>query len=559
MDKTVFQKELERSVFRNIVLIVVFGCMIFCGGIWTLTFAANRSNGMAYLDYLEKQYRDRYERCWEFLKAESTVLLCEQALNGENHLWKLVYEVSHFNAIHAEKANLIVTDSTGNIILTTFDETEVDLYLQSFNYAACQSANVLGREEYHTIYYVKKNQSRSVYVYPIMGGDEVRFYISMYLEQADWDAVFPTYQYDGVITTAKGNAILCSNNNFLDAQRFHKFALPEETYLWEKNGVRYLIYSRNMDDCGAIIYAMIYYPENKGILLVGSIIIAVIGSLWYGLAKRMSVEMANKNAASIGELINEIRQIRKGDYDHQIQVPSQNEYGEVARQINRMLDSIKALNEEKAELIEVTHLAEFRQLTAQINPHFMYNTLDTIKYMMITEPQKAQVILEEFTQILRYSIDNTKKEVLLGDDMVYICNYLNIQKERFSERFTYEVRLDETCESCRIPKLLLQPLIENSIKYGFQKKMELHIAITGICDHAYLKLTVADNGGGMRESEVKALRTMIGLRETNSQHNGLHNISRRLKLQYGRESRLEIENREGEGFTVVAYIRQEDE
>ena len=219
------------------------------------------------------------------------------------------------------------------------------------------------------------------------------------------------------------------------------------------------------------------------------------------------------------------------------------------------LARIQELSQRNIALAEVNNRMEMQNLQAQINPHFIYNTLDNIRYLIPTDPQRAQQLIGRFIGILRYSINNTKHNVPVKDDLKYLQDYLVIQSTRFGANFSYEIDIDDACMEFIIPKLLLQPLLENSIKYGFQKKPRIHIRVRGWLGEDALYFTVEDNGGGVDETMLEQLRDILRSDEVNIEHNGLQNINRRIWLGYGGDSGLTIDSTEGEGFTVKLKLR----
>ena len=166
----------------------------------------------------------------------------------------------------------------------------------------------------------------------------------------------------------------------------------------------------------------------------------------------------------MGKLIGELRTVQKGNPDHAVKLETGDEFEEIAGQINKMLISINELNKKNLDLVNINNRMEIQNLQAQINPHFIYNTLDNIRYLIIQDAKRADDLIERFTHILRYSIDNRKNRTMLSEDMEYIEDYLIIQKTRFGDRFQYTVEIGEECYPVVIPKLLLQPMIENSLE-----------------------------------------------------------------------------------------------
>ena len=132
---------------------------------------------------------------------------------------------------------------------------------------------------------------------------------------------------------------------------------------------------------------------------------------------------------------------------------------------------------------------------------------------------------------------------------------LKIQQFRYQDTLAYNIDIDKALYNFTIPKLLLQPLLENSIKYGFQKKPCIHIRVRGWLGEDALYFTVEDNGGGVDETMLEQLRDILRSDEVNIEHNGLQNINRRIWLGYGGDSGLTIDSTEGEGFTVKLKLR----
>lgn len=358
--------------------------------------------------------------------------------------------------------------------------------------------------------------------------------------------------FDGVITDLRQNVMYISKPGLADSS--NKFYGTRHGS-WTHGQARYWVVSKELPEFSAIIYSLVYYPGNETVY-IGLSALFIMGAAWYGIARWMAKSMAGNNAASIERLVSEIRIIRKGDYDHRIQMNTDDEFTEVGYQVNHMLDSIQALNDRNTELLKLNSRIEMDQLTAQMNPHFLYNTLEIIRNLVVFDADKAEELIVKLTEVLRYSIDTSKKEVTLEEDMRFMYCYLDIQNCRFGSRFSFGVNFEPECMNCIVPKLLLQPLIENSIKYGFRKKMELNIKISGHVEDNVLLISVLDDGLGMEEEKAEELRKQLRAHDNSSPSIGLRNLSRRLYLRYGDGSGLQIRNREGAGFEVVARIEQ---
>ena len=289
-------------------------------------------------------------------------------------------------------------------------------------------------------------------------------------------------------------------------------------------------------------------PYLSDSLVISLLAILVLGLLLAFLLHRMITP-------PITALQNRITKISSGDFSFDPAIEWNNELGDIGRGINSMSASVTALMDHRLEDEKQKQDLEYRMLQNQINPHFIYNTLDNIRYLIPTDPQRAQQLIGRFIGILRYSINNTKHNVTVKDDLKYLQDYLVIQSTRFGANFSYEIDIDDACMEFIIPKLLLQPLLENSIKYGFQKKPRIHIRVQGWLGEDALYFTVEDNGGGVDETMLEQLRDILRSDEVNIEHNGLQNINRRIWLGYGGDSGLTIDSTEGEGFTVKLKLR----
>lgn len=570
----VFQNNLRKSAAKKIILLLLFGAFLFMAGLLATSFIENELNASRNLNRLERVFVELYENNASFLQDERTgesgcrlFSAFEKVQTKKELLADRTEEQAAFDEVLSEFKNLfrrfddscsvkndiIVTDRDGLVLFSSFNENKLSSYLLNYNNAVCYNARNCREDEiYNAVYYDRGDFADYIFVKPVYDGAVPKGYISLYLSGSGWNFYLDDSSFDGVITDLRQNVMYCSKACLADSS--NKFYGVRHG-IWQSENGRYWIRSKELPLYSAVIYSMVYSPKSEAVY-VGLISLLVIGFLWYGMANWMAKTMAENNAASIETLVNEIRIIRKGDYEHRIQMDTEDEFSEVAYQVNHMLDSINALNSRNTELLKLNNLIEMNQLTAQMNPHFLYNTLEIIRNLVTMDADKAEELIVRLTEVLRYSVDNSRKDVPLGEDMKYIGNYLEIQNCRFGSRFSCDIDIDECCLSCMIPKLLLQPIIENSIKYGFQKQMELHLWIQGRVKDKILYLSVRDDGPGMEQKLACQITERLGKQFNDSPSNGLYNIARRLYLQYGASSGLELRNEEGKGLNVLIRIRQ---
>lgn len=551
--KSRFQQELEQSVSRKLISSLLLGCLLFCIAIAVVNALNQNARREDHLESVASTFHEVYNNTSAFLlDAGHTELFLSELRKDQDNLR---YLISHYNVSALVEIQLILTDSEGNVRFTTFSEGEMNLHRQEFNGIAVDNACHLMRAVYTTVYHFRANSSEYVMIHPLYRDGEYQGAAAVYLNENDWTKLFGQYQYDAILTKPNGDVIACSNSSFLSQKNANKYLPADAAQYVRVNGNRYLRSSRSLENGTVLAYSFIYSPTNYSYLFVGLLLIVLLGLSWAAMFARIMHAMTEQMVKSVDTLVRQIRIIRKEDPDHIIEIDTGDEIEEIARQVNKMVRSIQELSQRNIALAEVNNRMEMQNLQAQINPHFIYNTLDNIRYLIPTDPQRAQQLIGRFIGILRYSINNTKHNVTVKDDLKYLQDYLVIQSTRFGANFSYEIDIDDACMEFIIPKLLLQPLLENSIKYGFQKKPCIHIRVRGWLGEDELYFTVEDNGGGVDETMLEQLRDILRSDEVNIEHNGLQNINRRIWLGYGGDSGLTIDSTEGEGFTVKLKLR----
>lgn len=198
----------------------------------------------------------------------------------------------------------------------------------------------------------------------------------------------------------------------------------------------------------------------------------------------------------------------------------------------------------------LTTIAELRELESQFNPHFLFNTLENIKFMVRLDPGAATEMIMALSALLRYSIAGDGRQVALQEDLKYLESYMKIQKYRFGSRLDFQADVDTAARQVPVPKLMFQPLLENAIKYGENAEGNLRIMFQVKRQDNTLQILVKDAGGGIEKDRLAQLNELLKSSENNSRHKGLFNVQRRLQLLYGENCGLSI-NCPAEGGTEI--------
>jgi len=170
------------------------------------------------------------------------------------------------------------------------------------------------------------------------------------------------------------------------------------------------------------------------------------------------------------------------------------------------------------------------------------------------EPATAERMVFSLSKLLRYSLDGSREQVTLEEDLGHLNNYLSILEMRFGSRFEYKIDIAPECMQCLIPKLVLQPMIENSVKYGFGNQLNLHVELKAYIHEEKLMMICRDDGVGMSAAMVEKLCALMNQKEAPGRHSGLYNIHRRIQLLYGYPYGVEIRSLEGHGTTLVVTL-----
>ncbi|MGF0033967.1 cache domain-containing sensor histidine kinase [Bariatricus sp. SGI.154] len=270
------------------------------------------------------------------------------------------------------------------------------------------------------------------------------------------------------------------------------------------------------------------------------------------------VLISNIVTKPLRQLSEAIDKFSAGDFEQQVKVTTHDEVGEVAECFNRMVGDIRTLIDENYVITLQEKESELAALQAQINPHFLYNTLDSLYWQAqeADNEELAETILA-LSQLFRLVLSQGKKEVTVGQEIELVSRYLQIQKVRFDKRLNYEIEIEETVKKAKIPKLIVQPFVENAIVHGFENvSTPCHLKVTVRKEGGYIRFEVRDTGMGMRQDQIDA----IWEEETEQyakQRVGrfaIKNIRERLKLKYHDDFKLEIQSDVGHGTTVILMV-----
>lgn len=324
------------------------------------------------------------------------------------------------------------------------------------------------------------------------------------------------------------------------------------------------IYCIQKEKGAAIVCKVV--PQKGMMSMLGSIIAAPMALLAGFMVGLYPVLMFVSNIISkpLKRLYEAMERFKEGDFEQQIQVDTKDEVGVVSEGFNRMVTDIRDLIEQNYVMALREKESELRALQAQINPHFLFNTLDCLYWR--AEESGNEEICEDImalSQLFRLVLGQGSGVTNVGMEKDMLETYLHIQKMRFDKRLNYQIDIDKELLVRPIPKLILQPFVENAVVHGFEKSQgECMIIVTGRCIGTDMQFKIQDTGDGMTQEQIDKIWNTEDTKRYSGQRIGryaIKNVKERLALKYGEQGfLLKIDSELGIGTTVTVRIPMEN-
>ncbi len=271
-----------------------------------------------------------------------------------------------------------------------------------------------------------------------------------------------------------------------------------------------------------------------------------------------SKRLSKRITEPITELCDMTEKFAGGDFSVESHINSNDEMQTLAESFNSMVKEIESLVKDIHREQENAKDAELRLLQEQINPHFLYNTLDAIIWMTEAgENKKAIQVIQELSSFFRISLSKGKSEIDIRNEREHVKNYLEIQRYRYQDILDYEMYFDEEILDYHIQKLTLQPIVENALYHGIKNKRGGGIIkVSGRLSGKDIVFTVEDNGKGMNGEELAHLRDLISGKVVSDDKRGfgMANVQKRITMHFGSEYGISVNSTPGEGTTVTVRI-----
>ncbi|MBU5480551.1 cache domain-containing sensor histidine kinase [Blautia sp. MSJ-19] len=307
-------------------------------------------------------------------------------------------------------------------------------------------------------------------------------------------------------------------------------------------------------DCTSVRELLSKSRQAQSVYVLTAIVLVIVALLF-------SRFMARSITLPIQKLRDSMKKVQEGDFSvSDVVVDSKNEIGSLTKSFDVMTHRIQELMEQNVHEQEEKRKSELKALQSQINPHFLYNTLDSIIWMAEGKKNEEVVLMTaSLARLLRQSISNEDEVVPIANEVEYARGYLTIQKMRYKDKLEFQIDVDSSILYIPLIKLVLQPIIENAIYHGLKYKESKGLLIVkGFMRNGNAVLQVIDDGVGMDE---ETLAHIYDKHKVNYHSNGVgvYNVQKRLKLYYGDDYGITYESEKGKGTTATITIpgRQE--
>lgn len=337
--------------------------------------------------------------------------------------------------------------------------------------------------------------------------------------------------------------------------------VPKMEGYTEKNGVISFFSRGSFSDCG--LYLEVPKKEVlSGLSQMRLFLIGIFGAVFVA-AVLLALWLSRVVCGPLRSMTGTIEKVGEGDLSLRTEVTTADEIGTLGKEFNHMLDYIEDLIAQVIEEEQQKKDAELEALQYQITPHFMYNTLNSIKcYAMIHNEKEIATVIGDFVELLQTCIRKKGTFLTVAEEIQVLKNYIHLQEFRNGEEYQAAYAIEREAEQCLIPRLILQPLVENALIHGLDlKNNRKHLTIEAYTSGSRLYMKVRDNGRGMTQEQIEELLKKKGKKTKGLTAVGIPNIQERLQLYYGTQAKLSLKS-SGEGTEATIYLpvnRSEDE
>jgi two-component system, sensor histidine kinase YesM len=365
------------------------------------------------------------------------------------------------------------------------------------------------------------------------------------------------------ITDGNGNIISHSDKSEINKNIMNESAYREafgdkntDYYVTKLNGTDTIVAFHTLKNWNVKVIETIPLKDYTGEVHSILLMTAILGFLLFFSLMLISLLMSSHITRPIKELKVAMKKLRNGDFEVRTAINTKDEFGDISDSFNYMTQKLRELVEKLISEERLRSSTELDMLQYQINPHFLYNTLGSMRFSSLTSgDMKTAEMLQILSRLLKRSLGSAGKLVPVEAELLNIKDYIYIQQIQYNNKINVEFDINEEIFEYMIPNLLLQPLIENAIFHGLDRNMDNPIiSISAKKDEGDTVFFIRDNGKGMSANKVKEIYEGKDTLQRGFNNIGIKNVNMRLKLNYGEAYGLNIKSSPGMGTTVEVRL-----
>lgn len=579
---------------RSKILVMCLGSTLFALILQTILFQETSSK------LIYSQAKEESENSLQNMQDE----IYSFVKNIENNLIEIYTEDSFIKELRREKDTQKLRAEfyrkAYDIAVSKFESADsvVSLYLYTIDHEIISTYRraVTPRHNYQTDIYMDPEQENAETVMDYVESDRTSMLISSYFNQyRERDIIrFVLKLYGNSNTRDKIGYIVCDVDSKAFVSIMEKYRTDTTMYIWlqpeqdrpvvslgettDKEEDYYAEISRQISSGGEAVISesskqeLFQVKQNKYNLTAYSLMpqsllqqnqknltvnLMLIASLMILLASALTTAVSKSVTRPLESLMDTIQKIKDGDRNLRSALKSRDEIGRLGTSFNEMLDQTEELREKENQANRLLAQAEYKALQAQINPHFLYNTLETMSSIAeVKNCREVSLLSQSLSSIFRYSLNMKEHLSTVSKEIMHLKNYSYVMSVRMQDHVNYVYEIDNRTLQDKIPRISMQPIVENALNHGLRNKRgNKEIRIVSKIEGDLLKICISDNGIGMEADELnEKLRQndLSYVEEGNSI--GLYNINARLKMLYGERYGLSVESRVGEGTAIQMIL-----
>lgn len=377
------------------------------------------------------------------------------------------------------------------------------------------------------------------------------------------ECISHSYESRTVLLDEQGNELLSLNREYAHVYQNNPVATKARSYdlkLLNSEKIRKTnggyLFSTQLNNGWYIVDIVPNILSNSGIaMLLSAVFGAMILMIWfaYCFSRHLSIEITQR----LVKMTHDMQRVESGDFSVVMDTDGNDEITILAKRFNSLLRYINVLINTLYKKQEELAEAELKTLQAQIKPHFLYNTLDTVVWMArFGRTKDVETIVLALTTYFRLGLNSGEDVISVSKELEHVKSYLTIQMYRYYQVFSYDIEIEDSLKTelsiLQIPKLTLQPLVENAIYHGIKERSQNgYLRISIRCDKNDILISIADNGKGM---DAETLDHLNHIRESNQSGYGLKNVDNRIRKMFGEQYGLSFESVPNRGTTVFLRI-----